>query len=225
VGKGFSSVRAFCEVDVAPFCHAVPALLDQLPIFTARCLRDLLEHVRVLDERIKEYGREIAQHARCDARAQLIQQRMGIGPMTASAYVANLGDGSEFKNGRQVVAWFGMVPKQNSTGGKVRLGQITRRGIGICEPYSYWAHVRCCSEPVANPIHSQSGRSRCGSGAVITVPVWPLSLRTRARLGPCCRVESRESPNSPKTNSSSHGGITRLRPMAQQTGQTDVRNT
>jgi transposase len=108
--------------------RAVPVLLDQLPVHTARCLRDLLDHVRLLDERIKEYGREIAQHARTDARAQLLQRRMGIGPMTASAYIANLGDGSEFKNGRQVVAWLGMVPKQHSTGGKARLGQITRRG-------------------------------------------------------------------------------------------------
>ena len=107
---------------------AVPALLDRLPVHPARCLRDLLEHVRVLDERIKEYGREIAQHAKSDPRAQLIQRRMGIGPMTASAYIANLGDGSVFKNGRQVVAWLGMVPKQYSTGGKARLGQITRRG-------------------------------------------------------------------------------------------------
>jgi transposase len=108
--------------------RAVPALLDQLPVHPARCLRDLLDHVRALDERIKAYGHQIAQHAKSDARAQLIQRRRGIGPMTASAYVANLGDGSEFKNGRQVVAWLGMVPKQHSTGGKIRLGQITRRG-------------------------------------------------------------------------------------------------
>ena len=108
--------------------RAVPALLEQLPAFSARCVRDLLDHVRALDERIKEYDREIAQHARSDVRARLIQQRMGIGPMTASAYIANIGDGAEFKNGRQVVAWLGMTPKQHSTGGKARLGQITRRG-------------------------------------------------------------------------------------------------
>ena len=63
--------------------------------------------------------------------AKLAQQRLGIGPLTASAIVASVGDVREFKNGRQFSAWLGLVPRQHSTGGKQRLGHITGRG----DPY------------------------------------------------------------------------------------------
>jgi transposase len=56
---------------------------------------------------------------------------MGIGPITASALVATVGNGRDFKNGRQFAAWLGLVPRQYSTGGKTRLGHITKRG----DPY------------------------------------------------------------------------------------------
>jgi transposase len=108
--------------------RASASLLDRLPVLAARALRDLLDHLRVLDERVREYEREIEAHARQDHRAALVQQRMGVGPITASAIVASIGSGSEFRNGRQFAAWLGMVPRQYSTGGKVRLGHITRAG-------------------------------------------------------------------------------------------------
>ncbi len=52
----------------------------------------------------------------------------GIGPITASAIVATVGDATEFKNGRQLSAWFGLVPKQRSSGGKQTLLGISKRG-------------------------------------------------------------------------------------------------
>ena len=52
----------------------------------------------------------------------------GIGPITASAFVATVGDAKSFKNARQVPAWLGMVPRQDGTGGKVTLGRISKRG-------------------------------------------------------------------------------------------------
>ena len=52
----------------------------------------------------------------------------GIGPLTASALVATMGDAKSFKNARQVPAWLGMVPRHEGTGGKVRLGGISKRG-------------------------------------------------------------------------------------------------
>jgi transposase len=108
----------------------VPALLDRLPTHAARCMGDLLTHLRTLDERVREYEAVIAAHARQDRDAQLVQQRQGVGPITASALIASVGDAHEFKNGRQFSAWLGLVPRQYSTGGKVRLGHITRRGDG-----------------------------------------------------------------------------------------------
>jgi transposase len=104
------------------------ATLDQLPTLAQRALTDLLAHVRVLDERIGEYERELEQHARRDERAKRIQKLSGVGPISASAIVASVAEGHEFKNGRQFAAWLGLTPKQYSTGGKTRLGRITAHG-------------------------------------------------------------------------------------------------
>jgi transposase len=105
--------------------------LEQLPSRVAAALQDLLSHVRVLDERIGAYDRELQQHARSEPNAQRIQQLSGIGPITASAIVASVGTAREFRNGRQFAAWLGLTPRQHSSGGKIRLGHITRRG----DPY------------------------------------------------------------------------------------------
>jgi transposase len=111
--------------------RGVAALFEQLPSHAARALRDLLEHLRTLDARVREYEHAIESHARESQAARLAQQRQGIGPITASAIVASVGDVREFKNGRQFSAWLGLVPRQHSTGGKQRLGHITGRG----DPY------------------------------------------------------------------------------------------
>ncbi|QTD43920.1 IS110 family transposase [Ottowia testudinis] len=70
----------------------------------------------------------IAAHVRADARAQKAAALLGIGPTTASALVASVGDLSQFANARQFGAWLGLVPSQNSSGGKASLGRITKRG-------------------------------------------------------------------------------------------------
>jgi transposase len=70
----------------------------------------------------------IAAHVRSDARAKKAATLLGIGPTTASALVASVGDFKQFANARQFGAWLGLVPSQNSTGGKASLGRITKRG-------------------------------------------------------------------------------------------------
>jgi transposase len=111
--------------------HGVAGLLEQLPAHAARALGDLREHLRTLDARVRDYERSIEAHACLSGEAQFVLQRRGIGPITASAIVASVGDAREFKNGRQFSAWLGLVPRQHSTGGKQRLGHITGRG----DPY------------------------------------------------------------------------------------------
>jgi len=108
----------------------VPNLLEDLPALAADAARDLLEHVRELDARILGYERQIQAHVRSSEPAQRAQTQMGVGAITASAIVASVGEAREFKNGRQFAAWLGLVPRQHSTGGKTRLGQITRSGDG-----------------------------------------------------------------------------------------------
>jgi transposase len=78
-------------------------------------------HIAWCDERI-------AAHVRSDEQAQAAVQLCGIGPVTASALAASVGDFRQFKTAAQFGAWLGLVPSQNSSGGKASLGGITKRG-------------------------------------------------------------------------------------------------
>jgi transposase len=81
-----------------------------------------------LDLQMKWCDERIAAHVRADARATKVAALHGIGPVGASALVASVGDFTQFTSARQFGAWLGLVPSQNSTGGKASLGRITKRG-------------------------------------------------------------------------------------------------
>lgn len=102
--------------------------LDELPAWAQRALGDLLQHLTDLDARIDEYDTHLKLAARDDARARQLMQLRGVGPIGASAIVATVSAGHEFRNGRQFAAWLGMVPRQSSSGGKAWLGRITKAG-------------------------------------------------------------------------------------------------
>ena len=68
-----------------------------------------------------------AWHRSCEDSRRL-EQIPGIGPIVATAPVAEIGDWKAFRSGRNLAAWIGLVPKQHSTGGKERLGSITKQG-------------------------------------------------------------------------------------------------
>jgi transposase len=104
------------------------AAAESLPELARRAIGDLLEQLRVLDERIGGYDREIEAQAKQCEPAQRLMKIRGIGPTTALAIVATVGNAREFRNGRQFAAWIGLVPGQYSTGGKTRLGHISKRG-------------------------------------------------------------------------------------------------
>jgi transposase len=95
-------------------------------------VRELVgEQMRALDqveERLAAYAEQIAAQARASDVARRLQTIAGVGPTTAAALVATVGAPQEFRNGRQFAAWLGLTPKQHSTGGKTRLGRITKRG-------------------------------------------------------------------------------------------------
>jgi len=93
-----------------------------------RLLRGLWRDLQTLGERIDELDREIEQIARQDPVAMRLQKVRGIGPLTATALLATVGDARQFSNGREMAASFGLTPKQNSSGGKERLLGISKRG-------------------------------------------------------------------------------------------------
>ena len=95
-------------------------------------IRGLIEEMRAewraLDDRIAAFDNEFAAQAKRDDRVRRLLTVPGIGVMNATALVAAIGNGETFKRGRDLAAWLGLVPKQRTTGGKPRLGAITKRG-------------------------------------------------------------------------------------------------
>ncbi len=111
--------------------RAAVVMAEGLPVLAREAVADLRTHLTYLDERITRYERQLVSLARQREAAVRIQRLPGVGPLTASAITASISDGHEFANGRQFAAWLGLVPRQYSTGGKARLGRITKRG----DPY------------------------------------------------------------------------------------------
>jgi len=101
---------------------------DQVPELAWEELDALFRRLIDLRDEILTYDRKLETHVRGDARAKRVIGINGIGQITASAIVATVGNGRDFKNGRQFAAWLGLVPRQSSSGGRNTLGSITKRG-------------------------------------------------------------------------------------------------
>jgi transposase len=99
-----------------------------LPCASRDFFSRLFGHFHHLDGQVKELEVHIKAWHREDTASQRLEAIPGIGPLTASALVASVGNASTFKNGRQLAAWLGLVPRQASSGGKERLLGISKRG-------------------------------------------------------------------------------------------------
>ena len=108
--------------------RAAVTAAEALPVLAREAIADLRAHLAYLDERISRYEQQLVALANQHEPARRIQGLCGIGPLTASAITASIAGGHEFTSGRQFAAWLGLVPRQYSTGGKTRLGRISKRG-------------------------------------------------------------------------------------------------
>jgi len=110
----------------------LPALLEDasesLPALALELFRDLYEELIALEQRIGACDRRIERLYRANPVCQRLGQQEGIGALTATAFVATVAHAAQFKNARQCAAWLGLVPKQDSSGGKNRLLGISKRG-------------------------------------------------------------------------------------------------
>ena len=108
------------------------ARLDELaiPASTREALDQLQRHWSALREHETTCSRRILAQSHDDERCTRLRRIIGIGPLTADALVATIGNGHDFRNGRQLAAWLGLTPSQHSSGGKARLGTISCRGDG-----------------------------------------------------------------------------------------------
>ena len=99
-----------------------------VPAGARQALKDLLEQCRALNKSIETLEAEIVAHARRDETAGRLATIPGVGPITASLIAATVADIGVFGSARAFAAWLGLVPRQHSTGGKARLGRITKAG-------------------------------------------------------------------------------------------------
>jgi transposase len=101
---------------------------NELPGSFRLLIQRLVEHLNELGRQVGELGMEIQRWHRDNAASQKLAKIPGLGPISASALAASVGDAKNFKNGRQLAAWLGIVPRQHSTGGKSTLLGISKRG-------------------------------------------------------------------------------------------------
>jgi transposase len=112
--RGLAEIIAGCDDDLSELVRSL--------------MWDLREELAELDRRIASYDRRIREIFRNSEACQRLGKIEGIGPITATALIAAVGDRTCFKNGRQFAAWLGLVPKQRSSGGRARLFGISKRG-------------------------------------------------------------------------------------------------
>ena len=105
-----------------------PELEVKLPGVLIEVLREQCEAIARVDGEVKALEQRIERSHAGDERFARVRSILGVGPLTASAFLAQVGDAQQFRSGRQVSAFLGMVPRQYGTGGQVRLGPISKRG-------------------------------------------------------------------------------------------------
>ena len=117
---------------IAHIAQRVPELIEdasnELPGSFRVLVQRLLDHLKELDRQVDELEARIQEWHRSSDLSCKLSKLPGIGPITASALVASIGDAKNFKNARQLSAWLGVVPSQHSTGGKSNLLGISKRG-------------------------------------------------------------------------------------------------
>jgi transposase len=146
---------------MSPLAKRVPEILEDgengLTGSFRQLLQRLMEHLQELDRQVGELEREIQVWHRDNEASCKLAKVPGIGPITASALVASVGDAKNFANGRQMAAWLGLVPRQHSSGGKPALLGISKRAIPIC--------VRCsCTAPGQWSAMPKARRTRLPTG-------------------------------------------------------------
>jgi transposase len=116
LGQAISAVRQASDAEV--------------PMFAKEVLLTLADQIDALKKEASKLDRQMVAWHRANNDSRRLATIPGIGVVTASAIVASIGDGTQFRSGREFAAWIGLVPRQNSSGGKDRLGRISKQGNG-----------------------------------------------------------------------------------------------
>ena len=99
-----------------------------LPSVAQQAMFSLVEQIKTLKQEVIKLDKQMAAWHKAQADSQRLATIPGVGVITSSAIIAAIGTGKQFKSGREFAAWVGLVPRQNSSGGKERLGRISKKG-------------------------------------------------------------------------------------------------
>jgi transposase len=117
---------------IAHIAEQVPDIIEdgtnELPGLFRQLVQRLIDHLRVLHRQVLDMDAAIIAWHRQSDLCRKLEKVPGVGPITATALVATIGDAKHFHNGRQLAAWLGLVPRQHSSGGKQNLLGISKRG-------------------------------------------------------------------------------------------------
>jgi transposase len=124
IRKGFPAVRRTVADAIDGCDNGLSGLMREL-------LRDLYERFKLAEQRLRRYEELIAKVVEQDERCQRLAQLPGVGPLTATAVVASVGNAREFRSGRELAAFFGLVPRHYASGGRTVMLPIAKR----CDHY------------------------------------------------------------------------------------------
>ncbi len=110
------------------FTAVISAYWEKFSDDLKRILEDNYSEYQAIQEKIMDMDRHIKNNAQKTEQCRRLQEINGMGPLTATAIVSNVGDAKQFKNGRQLAAYLGLTPREYSSGGKQHLSSITKRG-------------------------------------------------------------------------------------------------
>ena len=106
----------------------------RVPVLARSALQGLVDQLRDTERRVEELDARLAKQAREDKVCQRLTTIPGIGPITATALTATVGDATVFASGRHLAAWLGLVPRQNSSGGRGAPGRHLQGGRRLSPP-------------------------------------------------------------------------------------------
>ena len=169
-----------------------------LPPWASRRREDLLSVLGLLDQQIESLDQAVQKAAEQNEKARLLMTQPGIGPVTSLAFVLTMGDISRFPRGKQVASYLGLIPREYSSGGKQRLGSISKQGNSFLRMLLVEAAqvaVRCDPQLRREYLHrchhdKPKGVAKVAAARKLAVRLYWM-LRTQKPYPEVVRIESR----------------------------------
>ena len=190
----------------------------RLPPLAREALGMLVEQLRSAQARIKVLEATLLAWHRSNQASRRLATIPGVGVITATALVATIGDGAQFRSGRQLSAWLGLVPRQHSSGGKDRLGRISKRGDGYIRRLLVHGARTVLRWRASSRVRVPAGPTNCWRGGPQTSCSSPWPIRQPASPGHCSGT-SVSTNRCPLNKLESGHQLARVRRFDGETGQ------